>query len=94
MPSTMQVAVGLYAILEMLLRVLFACLRMSAQGFRRVIHPLSNLSRLANFCADDLPLVHFIFLDGGEECLTLLEHQQLTQGVSRPRRTSSSANSA
>jgi hypothetical protein len=38
---------------------------------------MEDLCWLANFCADHLPLVRFIFLNGIEESLTLFEHQRL-----------------
>lgn len=36
----------------------------------------SNLRGLANFRANDFPFIGFVFFDGGEESLALVEYQQ------------------
>jgi hypothetical protein len=78
--NAVPLAPALYATSKMLFGVLFASLYgrqptlslCVVDGGRR-----TNLCWLANFCADHLPLVRFVFLDGIEESLTLFEHQQL-----------------
>jgi hypothetical protein len=58
---------------KMLFRILLACLgKMSAQGSKYGYAWASNFCRLADFLANFLPLVVFVFFDGVEESYALL----------------------
>lgn len=58
----------------MLLGVLFACLshkNVSGHVESALTSQGTNLGRLADLLADDLPLVVFVILDGVQKCLAL-----------------------